>query len=250
MSNRLNCSDFSHLPGPSCEKFGLARIARQAGHNEQKYSYGQWVINILKRQVKISRLVGVFLVSFSWHLLAFEASEMITGTPPILVQHCFACHGPNGQSNSPAIPSIAGLPKRYLVEVLQAYQYGGRFGTVMDRLIQGYREAEIELIADYFSHQPYPMAKQNVQRNLVSLGRKLHRRYCLDCHGDITCQPQEGVPLLNGRWIDYLRWTVHDYLVGINQGDEEMSKQLARLLRFHGSEGLEALLHYYGYAKP
>ena len=50
--------------------------------------------------------------------------------------------------------------------------------------------------------------------------------------------------------MDYLRWTIRDYLIGINQGDEEMSRQLARLMRNHGEPGLEALIHYYGKGRP
>ncbi|MEJ2610236.1 MAG: hypothetical protein P8179_09140 [Candidatus Thiodiazotropha sp.] len=170
--------------------------------------------------------------------------------PPLIAQTCFACHGPYGQSLSPAIPSIAGLPKAYLFDVLQAYRHGGRIGTIMDRLTKAYRDNKLNELADYFSRQPYLPHKQTIRWELVDLGRQLHRRYCMDCHGDATHKADEGVPVLYGRWMDYLRWTLRDYFVGINQGDEEMAKQLARLMRSHGQDGLEALIHYYGKAKP
>ena len=48
--------------------------------------------------------------------------------------------------------------------------------------------------------------------------------------------------------MTYLRWTLQDYLLGINQGDEAMAEQLALLVRRHGEAGLEALVHYYASA--
>jgi len=55
---------------------------------------------------------------------------------------------------------------------------------------------------------------------------------------------------LNGRWMDYLRWTLQDYMLGISQADEQMSEQLILLIRRHGEAGIEALIHYYGSARP
>ena len=133
---------------------------------------------------------------------------------------------------------------------MHAYRHGGRFGTIMDRLVQAYDDDQINKLADYFSRQPYPMQKQTTDWRLVDRGRRLHRRYCKECHGGVTQQPDDGVPLLHGRWMDYLRWTLRDYLIGINQGDEEMAGQLAGLMRNHGRDGLEALIHYYGKAGP
>lgn len=167
---------------------------------------------------------------------------------PVLVQHCFPCHGPQGQSGSPAIPSLAGLPRDYLQSVLRSYRHGGRFSTVMGRLMQAYSEGEIEIMADYFSGQSYTLHKQQTDWRLADRGRLLHRQYCRDCHGDSANPADAGVPPLQGQWMDYLRWTLRDYLVGINQGNEEMAIQLSNLLRRQGPEGVESLIHYYGKA--
>ncbi|MEW8029617.1 MAG: hypothetical protein AB2792_09230 [Candidatus Thiodiazotropha sp.] len=171
-------------------------------------------------------------------------------TSPLIVQSCFPCHGPQGQSHSPAIPSLAGLPKDYLRKVLTSFRHGGRFGTVMGRLVQAYDEDDFTVMADYFSQQPFAIPKQNTDWRLIDSGRILHRRYCRDCHGDPVTPAEAGVPQLHGHWMDYLRWTLWDYLVGVNQGDDEMANQLSLLMRRHGAEGVEALLHYYGKGRP
>jgi sulfide dehydrogenase cytochrome subunit len=172
------------------------------------------------------------------------------GAPNLTAQGCMGCHGPEGNSRSSAIPSIAGLPRDYLAEVLRSYRYGGRFGTLMGRLMQAYSDQELDELADYFSQQPLRQHKQRVDWDLVFKGEQLHRFYCRECHGDLRRAAEEGIPKLNGRWMTYLRWTLQDYLLGVNQADREMSKALIRLVRRHGEAGLESLIHYYGSARP
>jgi sulfide dehydrogenase cytochrome subunit len=120
----------------------------------------------------------------------------------------------------------------------------------MNRIAQAYDDRELITMADYFSQQPFTIPRQVTDWRLIDRGRKLHRYYCRKCHGDPKTEAEAGVPRLHGRWMDYLRWTLWDYLVGINQGDDEMLDQLSKLMRWQGSDGLEALVHYYGQAKP
>lgn len=171
-------------------------------------------------------------------------------TPPLVAQNCFACHGPAGDSVAGAIPAIAGLPRAYLLRVLRDYRYGGRFSTLMGRLVRGYSDVQLMVLADYFSRQPFSPVRQRVDVDLASQGRQLDRLYCRRCHGDRDHPPEAGAPRLEGRPMSYLRWTLQDYLLGVSQGDEAMAEQLALLVRRHGEAGLEALIQYYGGAVP
>lgn len=178
---------------------------------------------------------------------AEPASEPLAS---LAVQGCFGCHGPAGRSASPAIPSVAGLPRGYLLSVLQAYRHGGRFSTVMGRLLSGASDADLVEMADYFSRLSLRVPKQRVDWDLASKGRQLHHLYCRECHGDRHQDAEPGTPKLNGQWMVYLRWTLSDYLLGVNQTEQAMSRALIRLIRRHGEDGLEALIHYYGSARP
>lgn len=198
-------------------------------------------------------LAWVLLQQYPTGSLASEGADGQTERPqafPLIVQSCFPCHGPQGQSHSPAIPSLAGLPRDYLLKVLRSFSHGGRFGTVMGRLVQGYDEGDFIVMADYFSQQSFTIPRQTTDWRLVDRGRVLHRRYCRDCHGDPETPSEAGAPHLHGGWMDYLRWTLWDYLVGVNQGDDEMADQLSLLMRRHGAKGVEALLHYYANGEP
>ncbi|MEN8179787.1 MAG: cytochrome c4 [Pseudomonadota bacterium] len=168
----------------------------------------------------------------------------------LLAATCFGCHGPEGHSGAPAIPSLAGLSESYFIRVMQAYQYGGRYSSVMGRIALGFERDEIARMAKYFSQLEFQPHAQRVNWQQVKKGRQLHRIYCLECHGDLAQDTSEQANMLNGQWMDYLRWTLQDYLIGINQADANMSEQLARLVKRHGSEGLEALVNYFGSARP
>lgn len=183
-----------------------------------------------------------------------ETREITPVSPYIdsemLAAGCSGCHGTQGISTSPAIPSLAGLPENYFIQVMQAYQYGGRYGTVMPHIALGYSNAEINRMAGYFSRLEARPMRQRVDFTLISRGRKLHQAFCRECHGDLEQPPKNGAVRLNGQWLDYLRWTLKDYLIGINQTDEEMSESFTRLLKQHGDEGIEALIVYYASARP
>jgi sulfide dehydrogenase cytochrome subunit len=168
----------------------------------------------------------------------------------MLAANCFGCHGPQGRSLAPAIPSLAGLPETYFIELMQAYQYGGRYSSVMGRIALAYDAGEIRRMADYFSAQTPRRHVQSVYPSQIREGRELHRRYCHECHGDLQTPPKPDAVTLNGQWEAYLRWTLQDYLVGINRSSAGMSEALSDLMRQQGSEGLEALIRYYGSGRP
>jgi len=69
-----------------------------------------------------------------------------------LAANCTSCHGPGGVSTG-GIPSLAGRPKQALLESLQGFKAGTRPATVMHQHAKGYTDAELEVLADYFSKQ-------------------------------------------------------------------------------------------------
>jgi sulfide dehydrogenase cytochrome subunit len=142
------------------------------------------------------------------------------------------------------------LSERYFIEVMQAYQYGGRFSTVMGRLALAYDDAEIRRMAKFFAQQRPRVQAQSVDLNQIDRGRRLHRQFCRDCHGDLVSLPEPDAVTLNGQWQPYLRWTLQDYLIGINRTSDGMSKAMSELIRQHGRAGLERLIHYYASARP
>jgi cytochrome c553 len=52
-----------------------------------------------------------------------------------------------------SVPSIAGLPRDYMVAQMKAFKDGSRPATVMHQLTKGLTDQQIESMADYFAAQ-------------------------------------------------------------------------------------------------
>jgi cytochrome c553 len=64
---------------------------------------------------------------------------------------CAACHGENGISMSPTWPTLAGQHEDYLVKALTQYRDGTRTSAVMAPMAMALNDADIDLLARYFS---------------------------------------------------------------------------------------------------
>ena len=68
---------------------------------------------------------------------------------------CANCHGSEGRAvKGSAVPSIAGLPRDYMVQQMQAFKDGSRPATIMHQITKGLTEAQIASMADYFAALP------------------------------------------------------------------------------------------------
>ena len=68
---------------------------------------------------------------------------------------CANCHGSEGRTvEKSAVPALAGLPREYFIQQMQAYKDGSRKATVMHQISKGFSDAQIASMADYFSAQP------------------------------------------------------------------------------------------------
>lgn len=63
---------------------------------------------------------------------------------------CFSCHGPDGHSVT-VTPTIAGMGKTTLYQVLLEYKNGKRTGTMMQKHVKGFSDEELMQVAHYFS---------------------------------------------------------------------------------------------------
>ena len=68
-----------------------------------------------------------------------------------LAATCASCHGTGGRSATKEVASLAGLPREYVIAQMKAFRDGTRPATIMPQLAKGYSDAQIELLADYFS---------------------------------------------------------------------------------------------------
>ena len=70
----------------------------------------------------------------------------------LLAANCANCHGTEGRAQG-GMPTLAGLPKEYMVQQMKDFKSGKRVATIMHQLSKGYTDAEIDALAGWFAAQ-------------------------------------------------------------------------------------------------
>lgn len=174
----------------------------------------------------------------------------------MLANTCAGCHGTNGVSGGPAMPTIAGMPVKYLNNIMADFKSGKRPSTIMGRLAKGYTEEETALIADFFARQKWQTAVSAPQSKMATpvdakkakAGEKLTKSAkCDKCHEEAGMFQDDDTPRMAGQWLDYLRFKMQDLknpAMTIPQADK-MKTGIEKL----SAEDAEAVAHYYASQK-
>ncbi|MGD8926163.1 MAG: cytochrome c [Thioalkalispiraceae bacterium] len=95
---------------------------------------------------KINRiLVTACLLGLSQTSLALDAQQ--------LAGRCASCHGISGVSSNPAYPNLAGQKAPYLLKQIRDFQSGKRSDPVMNAMVKGLTESEMDALANYYSNK-------------------------------------------------------------------------------------------------
>jgi len=76
-----------------------------------------------------------------------------TKTGKQLAGKCASCHGEDGNAPAPNFPRLAGQYESYLIKAIQDYQSGKRNNPVMQSMVQGLSEDDIENLAAWYASQ-------------------------------------------------------------------------------------------------
>lgn len=128
-----------------------------------------------------------------------------------LARTCNNCHGMNGVSEGPSMPSIGGLPEAYLKQVMQQWKSGERYSATMGRHFKGYSDEELAALASYFAKLPWTPVVQKADAGVLAKGKEAVDR-CETCHGATGGEPDDDeTPKLNGQWARYLELELMKY---------------------------------------
>jgi cytochrome subunit of sulfide dehydrogenase len=143
--------------------------------------------------------------------LAAAGSALAADPIEGLARTCNNCHGINGVSAGPTIPSIGGLSEAYLKQIMLQWKKKERDDGTMSRLIRGYSDEDIAALAKYFSAKPWVPVAQTVSADALKKGKDVTER-CETCHGATGSQPDDELtPKLHGQWARYLQLELEKY---------------------------------------
>jgi len=174
---------------------------------------------------------------------------MVGASAQMLAETCEGCHGTSGNSEGPAIPSIAGMSEDYMIESMAAYREGDTKSTIMGRLVKGYTEEEVALMAKFYADQTPIAANQASNSAQAKKGKVIHDKYCEKCHSDGGKNVEDDSGLLAGQWIPYLQYTFEDYAKDDREQSKKMKKKLDAVIAKHGDAGVDSLIQYYASQK-
>ena len=134
---------------------------------------------------------------------------------------CFSCHGPDGNSQSPTFPRLAGQNAVYIAEQLHLFRAGIRKNPVMQPMSAGLSDQDIDNLAVFFAAQT-PAGLEG-DPSYWKAGRALYLHGdaahgvpgCVACHGPTgRGNPAAGYPALQAQQSVYVVSQLQQYANG------------------------------------
>ena len=184
-------------------------------------------------------LSSFFVASFTALLLGTPALSW--ADMPAKAGACIGCHGPNGNSTMPGIPSLAAQNSRYIYMQLRDFQEGRRHNDMMTPMTAGLSKDDMREIADYYSKQKLSSKGFKADAAKAKLGQaKADETLCAMCHlGEFVGQNE--IPKVAGQNFDYVVKTLKDFKAKTRTNDAGNMTSVASTL---SDEDIENLGHY------
>lgn len=152
-------------------------------------------------------------------LLPAEGGSVETGATKAAV--CGACHGPNGNSQNPEWPSLAGQSANYIASQLHLFKEQVRNNPIMQPIIAPLSDADFKDLAVYFAAQT--PAGLEADPSYWQSGERLYKKgdparnvpACIACHGPLgRGNLAAGYPALRAQHSVYTVKQLNDYANG------------------------------------
>lgn len=156
-------------------------------------------------------------------------------------QACFACHGPNGNSENPAFPILAGQSWRYIYIQLKDFKEGRRSDPAMSPMAAGLSRDDMIALGNFFAAQkPLPI-KFKADGARVAAGKRISDAVlCPMCHlGGFVGQNE--IPRVAGQYPEYVRKQLADFKAKRRTNDAGNMTSVAGTL---SDDDIESLAQY------
>ena len=181
--------------------------------------------------------IFALMVSF----LLMSSATWASDDMPAKAAMCVGCHGVNGNSTMPGVPSLAAQNARYIYLQLRDYQEGRRDNPMMSPMAAGLTRPEMQALATYFSTQKLSSKGFKADPDKAALGKaKADETLCAMCHlGEFIGQNE--IPQVAGQNFDYVIKTLKDFKAKNRTNDAGNMTSVASTL---SEQDIENLGHY------
>jgi cytochrome c553 len=126
-------------------------------------------------------------------------------------QVCAPCHGPEGNSENPQYPILAGQSWRYIYIQLRDFKEGRRSDPQMSPMAANLSQDDMIALGNYFAAQKQRPIKIQVDSAKVEAGHKTSDAVlCPMCHlGGFVGQNE--IPRVAGQWPEYIKKQLEDF---------------------------------------
>lgn len=166
-----------------------------------------------------------------------------------LAERCAGCHGYDGNSLNPYMPSLAGTPSEYLIKATMDYRDGKRNDELMQEPAANLSNQQIYDLSAYFALQ---ITESPLHKDIESDGAfhpmedgKRIAASCNGCHGKNGNSRMKKIPSLAGLDMKYLVNATRSY-----QLDERHHKAMRNLVSGLSDIDIEKVSYYYASQQP
>ncbi|WP_455210042.1 c-type cytochrome [Kaarinaea lacus] len=146
-------------------------------------------------------------------------------------QQCAGCHGVEGNSINPTMPSLAGQNQEYLIKAIKAYRDGQRKNPMMRAATKNLKNSTVQNLSAYYAaQQPKKVVGVDSATGTfdpIGDGAKIAAS-CNGCHGKNGNSTNKGIPSLSRLHPAYLASAIKAYQDGTRK--HETMKSLVSLL--------------------
>jgi cytochrome c553 len=142
---------------------------------------------------------------------------------------CLACHGENGQSENPEIPSLGGQTAPYALIQLYLFREKQRVVEVMNEMTKAFTDDDLRAFSDLIAKlpPPKPPVEAGDAARLASGRALITQNRCNSCH-NLDLSGRESIPRIADQREDYLLKALREYKNNTRHGyDATMAEVLA-----------------------
>ncbi len=155
---------------------------------------------------------------------------------------CAACHGADGNSNTPANPKLAAQHPEYIAKQLHNFKVkpgakeAERANAVMAGFAAALSDEDIRNVAAYYGSKALKPSVAK-RKDLVELGQKIYRGgiadkkipACAGCHGAAGAGMPSQYPRLGGQYAEYTEAQLIAFRGGVRKNNAQMTTIAQRM---------------------